>query len=99
VKAKFGSKKGITEFTTIKVTQDDFHECRVYTMDPVKQRQTEKRGGPITKVWSSEEGPLTFELEVREKKKPPQIFGPLTEAKTNDWKNHELYLKRKRGDP
>jgi len=99
VKVKFGLKKGITEFTTIKVTQDDFHECRVYTVDPVKQRQTEKRGGLITKVWSSEERPLTFKLEAREKKKPPQIFGPLTEAKTNDWKNHELHLKRKRGDP
>jgi len=36
VKVKFGSKEGITEFTTIKVTQDDFHECRVYTVDPVK---------------------------------------------------------------
>jgi len=99
VKVKFGSKKGITEFTTIQVTQDNFHECRVYTVDPVKQRQTEKREGLIAKVWSSEEGPLTFELKVREKKRPPQIFGPLTKAKTEDWKNHDLYLKRKRGDP
>jgi len=65
-------------------------------VDPVKQRQTEKRGGLITKVWSSAAGPLTFELEVRERKQPPQLFGPLTEAKTRD---HEQYLKRKRGDP
>jgi len=99
IKVKFGSKEGITEFTTIKVTQDDFHECRVYTVDPVKQRQTEKRGGLITKVWSSAAGPLAFELEVREKRQPPQFFVPLTEAKTKQWKEHELYLKRKRGDP
>jgi len=99
VKVKFGLKEGTTEFTSIKVTQDDFHECRVYTMDPVKQRQTEKRGGIVTKVWSSAAGPLTFELEVREKKQPPQLFGPLTEAKTKDWKNHKQYLKKKRGDP
>jgi len=98
VKVKFGSKEGITEFTTIKVTQDDFHECRVCTVDPVKQRQTEKRGGLVTKVWSNAAGPLTFELEVRETRQPPQLFGPLTEAKTRDWKDHEQHLKRKRGD-
>jgi len=40
-----------------------------------------------------------FELKVREKKKPPQLFGPLTEAKTKDWKDHVQCLKRKRGDP
>ena len=62
VTVKCGSKEGITEFTSIKVTQDDFHECRVYTVDPVKQRQTEKRGGLVTKVWSSAAGPLIFEL-------------------------------------
>jgi len=99
VKVKFGSKQSVTEFTTIKVTQDDFHECRVYTMDPVKPRRTEKKTGPVTKVWSSAAGPVTFELEVREKKQPPQLFGPLTEAKTKDWKDHKQYLKRKRGDP
>jgi len=94
VKAKFGSKESITEFITIKVTQDDFHECRVYTVDPVKQRRTEKKTGPVTKVWSSAAGPVTFELEVREKKHPPQLFGPLTEAKAKD---QEQFLKRKRG--
>jgi len=99
VKVKLGSKEGITEFTTIRVTQGDFHKCRVYTVDPVKQRQTKKRGGIITKVWSSAAGPLTFELEVREKKQPPQLFGPLTEAKTRVQEDHEQYLKRKRGDP
>ena len=99
VKVKFGSKQSVTEFTTIKVTQDDFHECRVYTVDPVKQRQTEKKTGPVTKVWSSAAGPITFELEVREKKKPPQLFRPLTKAKTKDQEDHEQYLKRKRGDP
>jgi len=96
VKAKFGSKESITEFIPIKVAQDDFHECRVYTADPVKQRQTKKRTGAVTKVWLSAAGPLTFELEVRERSQPPQLFGPLTEAKTKD---HEQYLKRKRGDP
>jgi len=99
VTVKCGSKEGITEFTLIKVTQDDFHECRVYTVDPVKQRQTEKRGGLVTKVWSSTAGPLIFELEVREKKQPPQLFGPLTEEKTKQWAEHELCLKRKREDP
>jgi len=99
VTVKCGSKEGITEFTSIKVTQDDFHECRVYTVDPVKQRQTEKRGGLVTKVWSSAAGPLIFKLKVREKKKPPQLFGPLTEAKTRVQEDHELYLKRKREDP
>ena len=64
VTVKCGSKEGITEFTSIKVTQDDFHECRVYTVDPVKQRQTEKRGGLVTKVWSSAAGPLMLELEA-----------------------------------
>jgi len=64
VTVKCGSKEGITEFTSIKVTQDDFHECRVYTVDPVKQRQTEKRGGLVTKVWSSAAGPLIFKLKV-----------------------------------
>jgi len=62
VTVKCGSKEEITEFTSIKVTQDDFHKCRVYTVDPVKQRQTEKRGGLVTKVWSSAAGPLIFEL-------------------------------------
>jgi len=95
VTVKCGSKEGITEFTSIKVTQDNFHECRVYTVDPVKQRQTKKRGGLVTKVWSSAAGPLIFELEVREKKEPLQLFGPLTEAKT---RQNELYLKRKRDD-
>jgi len=85
VTVKCGSKEGITEFTSIKVTQDDFHECRVYTVDPVKQRQTEKRGGLVTKVWSSAAGPLIFELEVREKPQPPQLFGPLTKEKTKQW--------------
>jgi len=99
VTVKCGSKEGITEFTSIKVTQDDFHECTVYTVDPVKQRQTEKRGGLITKVWSSAAGPLIFELEVREKKQPPQLFGPLTREKTEQWEEHELSLKRKRDDP
>jgi len=99
VTVKCGSKEGITEFASIKVTQDDFHECRVYTVDPVKQRQTEKRGGLVTKVWSSAAGPLIFKLKVREKKKPPQLFGPLTEAKTRVQEDHELYLKRKREDP
>jgi len=99
VTVKCGSKEGITEFTSIKVTQDDFHECRVYIVDPVKQRQTEKRGGLVTKVWSSAAGPLIFELEVREKKQPPQLFGPLTEEKTKQWAEHELCLKRKREDP
>jgi len=99
VTVKRGSKEGITEFTSIKVTQDDFHKCRVYTVDPVKQRQTEKRGGLVTKVWSSAAGPLTFKLEVREKKQPPQLFGPLTKEKTKQWAKHELCLKRKREDP
>jgi len=99
VTVKCGSKEGITEFTSIKVTQDDFHECRVYTVDPVKQRQTEKRGGLVTKVWSGAAGPLIFELEVREKKQPPQLFGPLTKEKTKQWEEHELSLKRKREDP
>jgi len=99
VTVKCGSKEGITEFTSIKVTQDDFHECRVYTVDPVKQRQTEKRGGLVTKVWSSAAGPLIFELEVQEKKEPPQLCGPLTEAKTKQWADHEQHLKRKRDGP
>jgi len=99
VTVKCGSKEGITEFTSIKVTQDDFHECRVYTVDPVKQRQTEKRGGLVTKVWSSAAGPLIFELEVREKPQLPQLFGPLTKEKTKQWEAHELSLKRKREDP
>jgi len=99
VTVKCGSKEGITEFTSIKVTQDDFHECRAYTVDPVKQRQTEKRGGLVTKVWSSAAGPLIFELKVREKKQPPQLFGPQTEEKTKQWAEHELCLKRKREDP
>jgi len=99
VTVQYGSKEGITEFTSIKVTQDDFHECRVYTVDPVKQRQTEKRGGLVTKVWSSAAGPLIFELEVREKPQPPQLFGPLTKEKTKQWEAHELSLKRKREDP
>jgi len=99
VTVKCESKEGITEFASIKVTQDDFHECRVYTVDPVKQRQTEKRGGVVTKVWSSAAGPLTFELEAREKKQPPQLFGPLTKEKTKQWEEHELSLKRKREDP
>jgi len=41
IKVKFGSvweKQLITKVITIKVTQDDIHECRVYTVDPVKQR-------------------------------------------------------------
>jgi len=96
VTVKCGSKEGTTEFTSIKVTQDDFHECRVYTVDPVKQRQTEKRGGLVTKVWSSAAGPLIFELEVREKKEPLQLFGPLTKEKT---RQNEQHLKRKREDP
>ena len=97
VKVKFGSvweQQAITEVATIKVTQDDFFQCRVYTKGPVKQRQIEEKvGPPITRVWSSATGPLTFELEVREKKQPPQIFGPLTEARAKD---HEKYLKRQR---
>jgi len=96
---KFGSvweKQTITEVATIKVTQDDFHECRVYTVDPVKQRRIEEKTGPITRVWSRAGGCVTFELEVREKKQPPQLFGPLTEAKTREYEQH---LKRKRGDP
>ena len=99
VTVQCGSKEGITEFTSIKVTQDDFHECRVYTVDPVKQRQTEHRGGLVTKVWSSGAGPLIFELEVREKPQPPQLFGPLTKEKTKQWEAYELSLKRKREDP
>ena len=99
VAVKCRSKEGTTEFTSIKVTQSDFHECKVYTVDPVKQRQTEKRGGLVTKVWSSAAGPLIFELEVREKKQPPQLFGPLTKEKTKQWEEHELSLKRKREDP
>jgi len=99
IKVKFGSiweKQTITEVATIKVTQDDFHECRVYAVDPVKQRRIEEKTGTITRVWSRAAGTVTFELKVREKKQPPQLFGPLTEAKTKD---HEEYLKRKRDNP
>jgi len=100
IKVKFGSvweKQSITEVATIKVTQDDFHECRAYyTVDPVKQRRIKVKTRTITRVWSRAGGCVTFELEVREKKQPPQLFGPLTEAKTREYEQH---LKRKRGDP
>ena len=97
VKVKFGSvweAQAITQVATIKVTQDDFHECRVYTVDPIKQRRIEEKTGTITRVWSSTGGCATFELKIRKKREPPQFFGPLTEAKT---KAQEQYLKRKRG--
>jgi len=97
VKVKFRLKESVTKFATVKVTQDDLHQCRVYTVDPVKQRRIEeKTGGTITQIWSRAAGSLTFELEVREKRQAPQVFGPLTEAKT---KTQEQYAKRKRGDP
>ena len=94
VQVKKGSDKGITEFATVQVTQDDFHECRVYTVDPVKQRQKRRRArSNVVKIWSSAApGPLEFELEVREKKQPLQLFGPLTKEQTE---KHEKYLKRK----
>ena len=98
VKVKFGSvweAQAITQVATIKVTQDDFHECRVYTVDPNKQRRIEEKTGTITRVWSRAGGCATFELEIRKKKEPPQFFGPLTEAKT---KAQEQYSKRKRDD-
>jgi len=97
VKVKFGSvweAQAITQVVTIKVTQDDFHECRVYAVDPNKQRRIEEKTGTIKRVWSRAGGYATFELEIRKKKDPPQFFGPLTEAKT---KAQEQYLKRKRG--
>jgi len=96
IKVEFGSvweKQSITEVATIKVTQDNFHECRVYTVDPVKQRRIEEKTGTITRVWSRAAGCVTFELKVRKRKQPPQVFGPLTEAKT---KGQEQYLERKR---
>ena len=77
VKVKFGLKQSITEFATIKVTQDDFHECRVYTVDPVKQRGIDEKTGTTTRVWSRAAGCVTFELEVCGKKQPPQVFGCL----------------------
>ena len=96
IQVKKGSEKGVSEFATVKVTQDDFHECRVYTMDPVKQRQKRRRAGSnVVKIWSSAAGPLEFELEVPEKKAPLQLFGPLTEEQT---RKEEQYLKRKRGE-
>jgi len=98
VKVKFGSlweAQAITQVATIKVTQDDFHECRVYTVDPNKQSRIEEKTGTITRVWSRAGGCATFELEIRKKKEPPQFFGPLTEAKT---KAQEQYSKRKRDD-
>jgi len=54
VKVKFGSKQSITEFATVKVAQDDFHECRVYTVDPVKQRQIEEKTGTKSHKFSQE---------------------------------------------
>jgi len=67
----------------------------VYTVDPVKQRQIEEKTRTITQVWSRAPGCVTFELEAREKKQPPQLLGPLTEAKTKEYQQH---LKRKRED-
>jgi len=99
VKVKFGfmrEKQMITEVATIKVTQDDFYECSVYTVDPVKQRCIEEKTGTLTQVWSRAAGCVTFELKIREKKSPPQHFGSLTEAKT---KAQEQCAKRKGGDP
>ena len=59
IQVKKGSDKGISEFATVKVTQDDFHKCRVYTVDPVKQRRKQKRRGKdVVKVWSSAADPL-----------------------------------------
>jgi len=67
VKVKFGSvweKQTITEVATIKVTQDDFYQCRVYTKDPIKQRRIKEKTGPITRVWSRAGGCVTFELKI-----------------------------------
>jgi len=98
-KVKFGSvweHQSIAEVATIKVTQEVFHQCRVYTVDPVKQRRIEEKTGDLIQVWSIAPGCVTFELEMREKRKPLQLFGLLTEAKT---KEEKQYLKRKREDP
>jgi len=98
VKVKFGSvweAQAITQVATIKVTQDDFHECRACAVDPNKQRRIEEKTGTITRVCSRAGGCATFELEIRKKKDPPQFFGPLTEAKA---KAQEQYAKRKRDD-
>jgi len=40
IKVKFAvlwEKGSKTKSATVKVTQDDFHQCRVYTVEPVKQ--------------------------------------------------------------
>ena len=96
VKVKFGSvwkKQSISEVATIKATQDVFHQCRVYTKEPNKQRRIEEE--VLTRVWSRAGGCVTFELKIREKRQPLQVFGPLTEAKTKELEQH---LKRKRED-
>jgi len=84
----------IKEVATIKVTQSKHFECRAYTADPVKQEITQEKTldrqykGDLTRNWSTAAVEATFELEIRRKRKPKQLFGPLTEEKTKSLEQH-----------
>jgi len=101
IKIKFGSvweTQCVKDVATIKVKSKDF-EVRAYTVPPVNQEITQERTlkgkykGGLTRIWSKAPGEATFELEIRKKRKPKQLFGPLTEEKTRALEQH---LKRKR---
>jgi len=101
IKIKFGSvweTRCVKDVATIKVKSKDF-EVRAYTIPPVNQEITQERTlngrykGELTRIWSKAPGEATFELEIRKKRKPKQLFGPLTEEKTRALEQH---LKRKR---
>jgi len=103
IRIKFGSvweTQCVKDVATIKVKSKDF-EVRAYTVPPVNQEITQERTlrgkykGELTRIWSKAPGEATFELEIRKKRKPKQLFGPLTEEKTRALEQH---LKRKRED-
>jgi len=90
----------VKDVATIKVKSKDF-EVRAYTVPPVNQEITQERTlrgkykGELTRIWSKAPVEATFELEVRKKRRPKQLFGPLTEEKTRAL---EQQKKRKRED-